>query len=52
MLLTNVDFRWQIRTSLDRLEFQHSFIWPMATIVSAAALLRVSAEKLPGAASH
>jgi len=52
MLLTNVDFRWHIRTSLDRLEFQHSFIWPMATIVSAAALLRASAEKLPGAASH
>ncbi len=51
MLLTNVDFRWQIRTSLDRLEFQHSFIWPMATIVSAAALLRASAEKLPGAAT-
>jgi hypothetical protein len=37
-LLTNLDLRWHVRTSLDRLEFQHSFVWPMVTIISAAAL--------------
>jgi len=52
LLVTNWDVRWEIRTALDRLEFQHSFIWPMVTIVSAAALLRTSPEKLPGAACH
>jgi hypothetical protein len=50
-LLTNYDVDWHVRTALDRLEIQHAFIWPMVTIVSAAAVLRDADQPLPGAAT-
>jgi hypothetical protein len=41
-----LDVRWQIRTGLDRLELQHGFVWPLATIVSASALLRTPLSRM------
>lgn len=45
-LVTNLDFHWHVRTALDRLAFQHSFVWPMVTIVSVGAVLRHRSSSL------
>jgi hypothetical protein len=44
-LATNFDVHWHVRTALDRLALQHSFVWPMLTVASASALLTNGAHR-------